>query len=99
MSKSKREVYEEYLSGVYPVSNQALDDALEEALEEANACGFDAAVSEIADGSFEHPRLKDLRERFHYLKLGGEWDLLTTDARNVYLAGFEDAMKTLGVKP
>lgn len=40
-----------------------------------------------------------LKDRYIYLKLGGEWDLLTTDARNVYLAGFEDAMKTLGVKP
>ena len=30
---------------------------------------------------------------------GGSWDMLTTDARETYLAGFEDAMKTLGVKP
>lgn len=40
-----------------------------------------------------------LKERYVYLKLGGSWDMLTTDARETYLAGFEDAMKTLGVKP
>lgn len=50
-------------------------------------------------GEKTRPDLAALRARYIYLKLGGEWDLLTTDARNVYLAGFEDAMKTLGVKP
>lgn len=40
-----------------------------------------------------------LKERYNYLKLGGSWDMLTTAARETYLAGFEDAMKTLGVKP
>lgn len=50
-------------------------------------------------GREERLDYESLKDRYIYLKLGGEWDLLTTDARNVYLAGFEDAMKTLGVKP
>lgn len=50
-------------------------------------------------GKEERLDYESLKDRYIYLKLGGEWDLLTTDARNVYLAGFEDAMKTLGVKP
>lgn len=50
-------------------------------------------------GKEERLDYEALKDRYIYLKLGGEWDLLTTDARNVYLAGFEDAMKTLGVKP
>lgn len=50
-------------------------------------------------GKEERLVVEPLKDRYIYLKLGGEWDLLTTDARNVYLAGFEDAMKTLGVKP
>jgi hypothetical protein len=50
-------------------------------------------------GKEERLDYEALKDRYIYLKRGGEWDLLTTDARNVYLAGFEDAMKTLGVKP
>lgn len=50
-------------------------------------------------GKEERLDYEALKDRYTYLKLGGEWDLLTTDARNVYLAGFEDAMKTLGVEP
>lgn len=50
-------------------------------------------------GRDERPDYKSLRERYIYLKLGGSWDMLTTGARETYLAGFEDAMKTLGVKP
>lgn len=50
-------------------------------------------------GKEERLDYEALKDRYIYLKLGGEWDLLTTEARNVYLAGFEDAMKTLGVKP
>lgn len=41
----------------------------------------------------------ELKARYQYLRLGGSWDMLTTEARAVYIAGFEDAMKTLGVKP
>lgn len=50
-------------------------------------------------GKEERLDYEALKERYVYLKLGGSWDMLTTDARETYLAGFEDAMKTLGVRP
>lgn len=60
--------------------------------ERGYAAGHRAGIETTTDA-------KALRDRFNYLKLGGSWDMLTTDARETYLAGFEDAMKTLGVKP
>lgn len=50
-------------------------------------------------GEKTRPDLAALRARFEYLRLGGSWDMLTTESRATYIAGFEDAMKTLGVKP
>lgn len=96
---SKRDDFETELMGVYPVNNQSLNDAFEGALEEAEERGFSEAVKEIANGEFEHPLVTELKARLQYLRLGGSWDMLTTESRATYIAGFEDAMKTLGVKP
>lgn len=44
--------------------------------------------------------IEGLKARYAYLKLGGAWDRVPlSDNGEQYLAGFEDAMKTLGVKP
>lgn len=42
-----------------------------------------------------------LRERYEYLRKGGEWQtyLKSQVDRELYLAGYEDAMRQLGVKP
>ena len=40
----------------------------------------------------------ELRKRHEYLKLGGAWHKVS-DQEDSYLAGFEDAMKVLGVTP
>lgn len=50
-------------------------------------------------GRDERPDYKSLRERYIYLKLGGMWLKYGMTDADPYLAGFEDAMKTLGVKP
>lgn len=55
--------------------------------------GFNAGVESVKSTDYS----EDLRKRYHYLRLGGRWDC-EHDAEG-YLAGFEDAMKTLGVKP
>jgi hypothetical protein len=88
------------LSGVYPVSNQALDDALNDALQEAEECGYDNGY----DNGYEDVPGKDcdhdteaLKGRYEYLCAGGTWQL--EGQPNPYLAGFLDAMKTLGVTP
>ena len=45
--------------------------------------------------------LEVLRERLNYLRLGGSWqvDSAHESTTGIYLAGFEDAMRTLEVKP
>ena len=93
------------LGGLYPVANYELDALFEATLEEAYDEGYDDGTSEAHE---EHkkdpvPQADELRARYHYLKYGGEWDLIdyghaTTKAEN-YIAGFEDAMRILGVKP
>lgn len=65
---------------------------------------FEAALKTDGDLDFlDQPApLSDadaLKARYEYLRLGGSWDMLTTKARATYIAGFEDAMKTLGVEP
>jgi len=43
----------------------------------------------------------DLKARYLYLRLGGSWqvDSAHESTTGIYLAGFEDAMRTLEVKP
>lgn len=43
----------------------------------------------------------ELRERYAYLRAGGEWQtyLKSVADRDLYLAGFEDAMRAMGVTP
>jgi hypothetical protein len=50
-------------------------------------------------GKSLRPSEVELKARYGYLKYGGEWDKHHYDSPDDYLAGFEDAMKTLGVKP
>lgn len=52
-------------------------------------------------GAAEAPSKQELLARYEYLRLGGEWqtDFGKTSLRDVYLAGFEDAMRAAGVKP
>ena len=41
------------------------------------------------------PEIKDAKERLYYLQQGGEWQRDTEG--DPYVAGFQDALKTLGV--
>lgn len=49
----------------------------------------------LEDGRDENVSLSTLKERYNYLAKGGMWD--RSEAEDKYLAGFMDAMKTLGV--
>ena len=93
---SKRDKYESILSGVYPVPNQDLDDAFEDVVEESYERGYEDGYKERG-GEPSTFDFSELRGRYEYLRAGGEWD--RDEQPNAYLAGFEDAMKTLGVKP
>lgn len=103
---SKREQFEELLSGYVPFVSASLDDAFEAAIEEAYDEGYDDGTREANDLR-ESDRVgalsNELKARYYYLKHGGEWQLLnyghaTTPTEN-YVSGFEDAMRILGVKP
>lgn len=56
------------------------------------AAGHRAGIETTTD-------VEALKERYNYLLLGGKWQRRVVDCEDAYLAGFEDAMKTLGVKP
>lgn len=58
--------------------------------ERGYAAGHRAGIETTTD-------VEALKERYNYLRLGGSWD--KQRQADDYLAGFEDAMKTLGVKP
>ena len=60
--------------------------------DEGYESGFEAGKSERSIPN-------DLKARYAYLKHGGSWDLQTNIEENKYLAGFLDAMKTLGCQP
>lgn len=49
----------------------------------------------LEDGRDENVSLSTLKERYNYLLKGGMWD--RSEEEDKYLAGFRDAMKTLGV--
>ena len=60
--------------------------------------GFNAGVESVKSTDYS----EDLRKRYAYLKLGGSWQVdcdRDDQPAGSYLAGFEDAMKTLGVTP
>lgn len=61
--------------------------------------GFRAGKAEAEAQVVE--TLEVLRERLNYLRLGGSWqvDSAHESTTGIYLAGFEDAMRTLEVKP
>lgn len=62
--------------------------------------GYDRGFNAGAESAESTGSAYELRNRYHYLKLGGTWDRVPlSDNGEQYLAGFEDAMKTLGVKP
>jgi hypothetical protein len=71
------------------------EEPIEEALEEAEEVGFNDAVREIANGEYAHPLVTEALERLAYLQNGGEWHRETTG--DLYVQGFKDALKTLGV--
>lgn len=48
-----------------------------------------------AAGLKARPEIKDAKERLAYLQNGGEWHRETTG--DLYVEGFKDALKTLGV--
>lgn len=48
-----------------------------------------------AAGLKARPEIKDAKERLYYLQQGGEWQRDTEG--DLYVAGFQDALKTLGV--
>lgn len=56
--------------------------------------GYEAGVK-------AQPDKNELRTRYEYLRLGGDWQTYLKSAadRELYLAGFEDAMRVLGVTP
>lgn len=103
---SRRSEYESLLLGVYPVFNNELETALEGALEEAYDEGVAEAHEEYLANGLSEKSVKEIQARYEYLKHGGEWqrDLVPVavnrdnKAEN-YLAGFLDAMNTIGVKP
>lgn len=79
------------------VYGEAVDAALEEAYEE----GFDEGVDHgVAIGREQaenktYLNVDDAKKRLHYLRHGGEWQRDTEG--DPYVAGFQDALKTLGV--
>jgi hypothetical protein len=76
--------------------NEIVAEAEEEAEEEGYNLGLKDAYKE---GDLSEEKEDKLRERFHYLRLGGVWDKVDdTTAPNDYARGFLDAMKTIGVK-
>lgn len=52
-------------------------------------------------GTKAQPDKQAIRSRYEYLRLGGEWQTYLKSAadRELYLAGFEDAMRAAGVVP
>ena len=52
-----------------------------------------------ASGKETVPSLEAIQARYEYLRLGGQWHRRTVDTEDAYLAGFEDAMKVLGLLP
>lgn len=56
--------------------------------------GFEAGVK-------EQPDKQAIMERYNYLRCGGEWQTYLKSAadRELYLAGFEDAMRAMKVTP
>ena len=77
------------------IRDRVYEEAIEEALEEAEEAGFNDAVREIASGEYEHPLVTESLKRLAYLQNGGEWHRETTG--DLYVEGFKDALKTLGV--
>jgi len=51
-------------------------------------------------GKSERPSIGPLLKRYEYLRNGGEWQtyLKSQADREMYLAGFEDAMRVLGAR-
>ena len=73
------------------------DDLLSNVADEYSDRGFNEAVREIANGTFTHPALEDIQARYEYLRKSGQWQRDTTG--DLYVRGFEDAMKVLGLLP
>lgn len=98
---TKQEALEDYIAREFgEVQAQRLNELVEAALDEAAQAEYDAAIKDMdSDLEVGIGAQKSLRERFNYLKLGGSWLKYGTTDADLYLAGFEDAMKTLGVKP
>ena len=111
---SYREQLEDYIASLFdiaPYKDKLLtlvEDALNEAAQEEYEIGVEDGREKAEDAAkkeedsarkFFARRVESLKDRYIYLKLGGEWDKYNYDSPDDYLAGFEDAMKTLGVKP
>lgn len=69
-----------------------MSDSDESKMDEAYERGYEAGLRKSADRTA-------LGLRYEYLKIGGKWQVDAQHSTRDYLAGFEDAMKTLGVKP
>lgn len=76
-------------------TGEQLDDLLYEIREASEQEGFDYALCEANEADLPDLKLEALRQRFHYLKHGGEWQ---KPREATYLQGFEDACNILGVK-
>jgi hypothetical protein len=61
--------------------------------------GYDRGFNAGAESTKSTGVADELRTRYAYLKSGGSWAAGGDTTSPNYLAGFEDAMKTLGVKP
>lgn len=98
---SKQEALDEYIEREFgEVQAMKLRELVEAALDEAAQAEYDAAIREMdEDLEVGTGAQKSLRERFAYLKAGGSWLKFGTYDTDLYLSGFEDAMKAVGVKP
>ena len=96
---TKQEALEDYIAREFgEVQAMRLNELIDAALDEAAQVEYDAAIREMdEDLEVGVGAQKSLKDRYNYLKLGGKWDRL--ESADDYLAGFEDAMKTLGVDP
>lgn len=77
-----------------------LDDKYNEGVDDGYSEGKEDAIKALtrANGF----ALAGLKKRYEYLRLGGAWQVNaghTKYDRELYLAGFEDALRAAGVKP
>lgn len=85
-----------------PEKMERLFQDIEKLLDAAYEEGFKDGQEEERDGrkdALNRTDLDNLQARFGYLQKGGEWQtyLKSPSDRDVYMAGFRDAMEALGL--